>query len=198
MKIDWAENPLCTKIVLTDEEKNHFKTKIQLNAARDRLATAHFYLSEREDWFNLERARRETDIFTEDGEDYIDDAKDLYELYLEDLNGASHIGDCTCFAASCSKCQAEHLLGIDTIEGLGKHEANKIQTAFKKYETINEVLWYLKDYKVEIPKDLNPAWGGVENFKKHIPRWEREGQNAYVWLKKYRDDHFVRGSENVG
>ncbi|MFK5282421.1 hypothetical protein ACI3PL_22955, partial [Lacticaseibacillus paracasei] len=56
------------------------------------------------------------------------DSKEILDI-IDDLN-YPHVGDCTCDAASCSRCYVEFLLGIDTTEGCGKHQFRSILGAF--------------------------------------------------------------------
>ncbi len=140
MKIIWNQNPLRTQILLDEHEKKEFWYKIKIEEMEHLLFGAHFYLIDGKDYFDIDRARQEADpkyyMVDPPKKSGLDERVDeLYQYFIGDLEDNSHCGDCTCFAASCSKCQAEHLLGIDTIKGLGKHEANKIQWAF----VINQV-----------------------------------------------------------
>jgi hypothetical protein len=125
--------------------------------------------------------------------------QELLDHYIEELRG-SHLGDCTCFAMSCSKCHAESTLGIDTIKGLGKHSAHKIQSAFSykegdvwKERTLDEALAILKDYE---PKPTSGSgWDKVGGFEAHIPRWKAEAKVAYEWLLAYQTEHFPKETQ---
>lgn len=101
MKYIYYQNPLRTKVILDEQEKEIFRLRCEREGLK---------------------------------------AKD-YLPYLEGY----HMGDCTCVPASCPKCYAESLLGVDTIEGLGKYEAGKIHDVFCPHNdfderTIDEVL----------------------------------------------------------
>jgi hypothetical protein len=75
-----------------------------------------------------------------------------------------HLGDCTCDACRCIKCHAESLLGIDTIEGLGKHSARKIFGAFGGFEnnkTIGKAIASLSE-KSELFDTSNPTLGQIK------------------------------------
>ena len=112
-------------------------------------------------------------------------------MYIDDLLGP-HCGDCTCVPCTCTKCWAESFFSLDTIKGLGKHEASKIWHCFEEYDkkgkkwkqvrTINEVIETLRNYKVS-EKDHR-------KLGEHAVRWEREAINAVAWLEEYRDTHF--------
>jgi hypothetical protein len=136
MKINYNKNPLYTTIDLEEYEKKELWLKIKISEMEELLSSASMYLEEK--YFNLEKARKEvdTDYYFSDDKSPIDKRCDtLLEHYLEELQ-SYHVGDCTCVACSCSKCQAESLLGINTMPGIGKHSAYKINGAFGKYNII--------------------------------------------------------------
>lgn len=78
-----------------------------------------------------------------------------------------HGGDCTCIPCSCRKCWAEEYLGIDTIAGLGKHSAAKIQGAFKIGKTIDAAIDILSEEKEYVKPD---TWPDSVGWDIHIPR----------------------------
>lgn len=197
MKIEWNQNPLDTKIFLDENDRHHLKVAIQLDAAQSAIS----YRDLRDKQTTEEdKARYNGYIPYYDNLAYDEDEIKLDKEvanYEEELQ-SGHIGDCTCFPASCSKCRAESLLGIDTIKGLGKHEASNIDSHFwdsstkpytRKSLTINELL-----AKLEIPyswETRNPVWDKYprEQYESHIPRWEEERKNAITWVKKYKEEH---------
>ena len=186
MKIVWQENPLTTYFEFNDQDKELFRAKVQLHELREWVGMADFYLETKYDSFSPEKAKHYTHKVWNDEGDF-EDFEESYNLYLHELeSGVTHIGDCTCFAASCLKCHAEGILGIDTIAGLGKHEGHKIFSAFETYKTIDEVLEYLKDYPNRLVMHKN--WEGKEeSWKTHIPRWTKEAESAYKWLLNYKE-----------
>ena len=193
MKINWNKNPLYTTIELDEHEKKELWYKIKIEIMEDHLYMAHFYLREGE-YFDLEQAKKQVNadyyIADDDKRSELDKRCDqMLEYYLDELQ-YSHSGDCTCVACSCLKCHAEILLGIDTIKGLGKHSAYKIDTAFgnKNEKTIDEALASLENYQVI----REGSWLNhpEEEFNKHIPRWKEEARLAYNWLKQYKQEHF--------
>ena len=98
------------------------------------------------------------------------------------------MGDCTCVPCTCYRCLVESMLGIDTIKGLGKHEANAVQGAFCKdgKKTIEEAIATLEADK----EYIKPAtWPDSVGYEIHIPRWESERKRATEWLKKYKEVH---------
>lgn len=196
--IEWAPNPLFTKVILDERAKTEFKLRLIIDHVWMDLFSAYFSLN-KEKWpkhYDPERALQqlkpvfETDAQT-DAENIEALAKDAgYEWYLEELTNA-HCGDCTCVPASCPKCAAERVLGLDTIKGLGKHEASKIFGAFGGWEnnrTLDEAIAYLESYKPV----RGEAWLKYpqEDFDRHVQRWTEENKRALAWLKQYRDDHF--------
>ena len=122
---------------------------------------------------------------------------DRANMHIQDLENGYHCGDCTCLPASCSKCYAESLIGIDTINGLGSHSASKIDSLFCNgnhwspfdIRSITEVLNILKNYKVE-PYEENEYWQSAskEVYEYHTPRWIKEAEYAYEWLLKYKEE----------
>jgi hypothetical protein len=202
MKIIWNENPLLTQIMLDEHEKKEFWYKIKIEELQNLMTSAYFHLEEDKDFFDIKRAKEDLEpkYFYPDWNDSskkgqksdLDKRVDeLYEYYIADLEQNPHCGDCTCVACSCSKCHAEGLLGLDTIKGLRKHEASKIDGAFtlegekfptrEKQRTIGEAIERLKQY---VPTN---AWEGAEL---HFERWIEEAINATKWLEKYRNEHF--------
>lgn len=196
MKINWNKNPLHTTIDLDEHEKKELWYRIKIEEMEERLYGAHFSLQEGK-YFDLERARSEVnaDFYCTDDKSPLDKRCDeMLSYYLDELQ-AVHAGDCTCVPCSCSKCHAESLLNIDTIKGLGKHSAYKIDSAFGKdnEKTLDEALQSLANYQPV----RSESWLKYpqEEFDKHIPRWTQEAQAAHTWLKQYKDEHFPESQE---
>lgn len=204
MKIVWNENPLLTQIFLDEHEKKEFWYKIKLEEMEELLSEAWFHMQQDKypDFYDLKRALSNVNpnYFCPEWEDHTKKGQkseldkrvdELFEMYIGDLEHNPHCGDCTCVACSCSKCHAESLLGLDTIKGLGKHEASSINGAFRKtgtkfperdnQRTIRQALATLSDW---IPTS---SWDGAE---KHYDRWIQENFRAISWLKEYREEHF--------
>jgi hypothetical protein len=216
MNIIWNKNPLDTIVELTDHEKEIFKLKIKIHELEEDLGTAAVYLNpQNATWVMSKCPSRPNGHTIESLIDEVLDrylnmaymygegehkgkgldkrVDDLFSYYMDDLAG-THAGDCTCVPCSCTKCAAESLLGIDTIKGLGKHSAYKINMAFGKNErTLDEALEYLKSFKVEPPTENLEGWAKVGGWEQHVPRWEAEAKAAYEWLLQYKQDHFSQG-----
>lgn len=114
--------------------------------------------------------------------------QELLKEYVKSLTDI-HYGDCCCVPMTCSKCMAEYALGIDTLVGLGKHEAYYIFCEFGSFvdehyqdtKTIDQVIDSLskeKDYSDVIDPRLVP----------HIPRWKQQRKNAHDWLVRYKKE----------
>jgi hypothetical protein len=207
MKIIYNKNPLRSVIELDEHEKEIFKMKIKEEELLDAISSAHFTLTHHE-WRNANTKKTRTieETIAEAVEEldtnyvyssgkYKDNGLNervnlLYDHYMTDLQG-THAGDCCCFACSCSKCHAEEMLGIDTMKGLGKHEAYKIDSAFGRNneKSIDEVLEYLRTYEPVPPTDTT-TWDKVGGWLKHVPRWKEETKKAYSWLLDYKNTHF--------
>lgn len=214
MKITYNKNPLLTTIELDEHEKKELWYKIKVKELEEALSSASIYLDPANASWTMKPNYRHPQLTTETliemvRKDYLDmdyvlgDEKErskldqrvdeLLEWYVQELQ-SDHCGDCTCVPASCSKCHAEALLGINTIPGLGKHSAYKINGAFGKdgARTLDEAIIALGDYDPKPPADPQELerWGKVGGFMKHVPRWKSEAEAACVWLKNYRDTHF--------
>jgi hypothetical protein len=195
VKITYHPNPLRTVIELDPAELENFRLKVKLAEMSDLLFDAHFHLEEGA-YFDLAKARDAVDpaYYLQDG-DKISGLDERVELlvstFVSDLAG-THIGDCTCFPASCTKCHAEEILGIDTIKGMGKHMGSKIFHAFEKHGTLDAVIESLENYAPE----RTPEWVRTDPsgamWASCLPRWQTEANQAAAWLRAYRDEHFPR------
>lgn len=192
MKITYKTNPLDTTIELDDHEKKELWYKIRCDELVELLFEAHFHLKEGQ-FYDLERVKKavEPDYYLDEDDKSkspLDKRCDqMLEYYLEELR-SYHIGDCTCVPASCGKCHAEDKLGINTIEGLGKHSAYKIDNALK--EANGDIIAALESLKNYNPA-INDAYKGKEDlWHEHLPRWKKEAAHAYKWLKEYKEKHF--------
>lgn len=210
MKITYTPNPLATVVELDEHEKRELWHRIRFEQMLDMLFAVHFELTCRGGAApDLEKLKKEADpdYYLNDAEGHVDKTRldlrcdGLLEHYLEELRG-QHAGDCTCIAMSCSKCNAESMLGIDTIKGLGKHQGNKIQSVFSRYNpatkkhdgpevTLDEAIAKLEAYDPK-PEGDQSAWDKVGGFFSHVPRWKAEAADALAWLKAYRDQHFPK------
>lgn len=196
MKILWNENPLQTVIELDDNEKHEFRLKVYLKEIEQTVYQALWRLDKEKAYYSPEKAAAHLNSLYDSDDSINFDTKPLesdYELYLSDLSGF-HGGDCTCVPCSCMKCNAEYILGVSTIVGLGKHEGAKLQAFFdytnKDNKTLDDAIAYFKDYKVPREKPDNWKKFTQKDYEIHIQRWERETQNLYQWLLKYKEDHF--------
>jgi hypothetical protein len=194
MEIIYTENPLATKIVLTDTEKELLLTKVKLDRLEDMMWSLYFNFVKRksdtlydpevgikmlESWVKFqEKDKTEEDEYNSGG--YIFDA-------LDDV----HVGDCTCFPCSCEKCYLEEKLGINTLPGAHKHMLHQIFSAFKDADDsaipvgskINFAIEKLnKPYTME--DTLAEKW-----WEDHLDRWNVERSDAHKWLLEYGKEH---------
>jgi hypothetical protein len=188
MKINWNPNPFLTSIELNDDDKNHLLASIQNEEYAELLCRISRKLKD-DEYKNQDEiatdVKKWQDICNMDQES---DEFKRYIFYLDD----THIGDCTCFAATCFRCLAEEMLGIDTKEKCYKHEFNVVMNAFypklnEHPRTIDEAILQLEKEKVFIKPDNWPS--DKISYEYHIPRWEQERKNALSWLKKYKENH---------
>lgn len=198
MKITYTQNPLLTVVEPDELEIEKMRYKIMCDDMTDLLFTVHFELSQENP--NMDRIKEvvNPDYYLNDNDAGVTNqeqhVQEILQYYIKELQ-LEHGGDCTCFPASCPKCHAESLLGIDTIKGLGKHECRKIAGAFRQkvgdlYEqrTINEAIEHLKNYD-PVPQDKD-GWEKVGGYEQYIPRWTQEAATALAWLQNYKDEHF--------
>lgn len=204
--IIWHPNPLRTVVQLDEHERIVLRLKLEIERLQDRMGSADLDLDP--EW----RAKHHADRTAEEaiaaarrtlncgfsiygephgGKTFAQNLDELLEHYVTELVG-THDGDCTCVPCSCSKCHAEHLVGVNTTEGLGKHPGSRIKSAFwrpkgQPERTLDEAIERLRDYEPV----MHDGWpGGTEDFQKHVPRWRAEAKHAHEWLVAYKAAHF--------
>jgi hypothetical protein len=186
MKINWHTNPLKTTIDLDNRDRYQILLYIQNEEYESLLCVLDLWLKgtiKKDQEISVEKIHEKLREWKEICDMQIDheDVK-AYEEYLQ----MTHAGDCTCFPSSCGKCLAEEALGIDTIEGLRKHAANKIYGAFSETDDINEAISYLEKQPSYIKPD---TWPDEVGYEVHLTRWESERKSALKWLKQYKETH---------
>lgn len=209
MKIIWSPNPIATVVELDEFDKKLLWHKVKIHRLEEMIGEAHLDLDpEFQEW-------RRTALKERCPVDFVADArKHLRYRFIsgeEKINGKSfdevvgeatddcvsalsshHDGDCVCVPCSCEKCHAEMLVGVDTLAGLGKHEASSIDGCFSRGETptvpqLEATLVKLSTYD----GSSAPEWG-----QPHIARWVEEHKRAHAWLVAYQAAHF--STEPVG
>ncbi len=138
MKITYTQNPLDTIVELEPHEVELFRLKLKIEIYEDKMFSAHYALHTTLDTEKAkEEAMKELDPnkWCTDEMSLVDArVEELLQHYLEELK-SSHVGDCTAFPMSCSKCRAEQLLGIDTLKPYpGKSVLHVINLAFSYKE----------------------------------------------------------------
>jgi hypothetical protein len=184
MKITYTPNPLATIIELDDHDKEVLRLKLIIETLTERIVGAHVHLEEGAS-FDLVRARHAVEYAGMDRDADVRVPESVIDLTNELLG--SHCGDCTCVPYSCSKCQAEDMLGIDTTKGLGKHEASKIDSSFKSGKNVDEVIVELENYQVKPITSPNFTQEMLDHW---TPIWKEQASQAAVWLKAYKAEHF--------
>lgn len=188
MKINWHPNPFRTTVEIDDRDKQMLLLAIQNEQYSEILCSLKLDLNgefNRPALTDLEVIKKEVDKWG--GICNLDVDSEEVQNYISYLN-TEHMGDCTCVPCSCMRCHAEEMLGINTIKGLGKHQANSVLGAFGKdgNKTINEALvslYTIREYR-------KPAtWPDSVGYEVHIPRWESERISAAAWLKQYKEEH---------
>jgi hypothetical protein len=203
MKYTYYHNPLRTRVYLDEHEKEILRLKYKEDYLKEIIFGVKYHLEKnpteviecpnphmngKTNW-QLAKDEIPENIYSEEfNKRLIERADEM----INELENGYHVGDCTCVPCSCFKCAAEYTMDIDTIKGLGKHEAAMIGSYFSPHHdfderTIDDVLEKLKNYEPV----KGPAWDRYtqEEFDKHVPRWKQEAQNAYKWLLNYKNEH---------
>jgi hypothetical protein len=194
MRIIWATNPLETRVELNESDRLLLHERLKTEYLENKIVAVSLELDlKRHTESTLENriaaALQTLDVnYSLDGikrknktlNQWLSERVVEYEKSLLD----KHFGDCTCLPCSCLKCHAEYMLNIDTIDGLDKHSAYKIDAAFKGNASINEAIERLASYQ----PIYNPAskWS-KEDWEKHVSRWIEEAKQARKWLVAYKD-----------
>ena len=178
MKIIYNKNPCLSSIVLDDVEKELFVEKFKVDHITFSLHRLKYILEKKED---NETVLKELNRIMQY---YYDEKLDKEaKSYLSEFENGVHVGDCTCVPCTCSKCYAENILGISTIEGLGKHHLYKIDNYFMKNKeaSIDDAITYLTNYYDSGPVPDN--WkNNEESYWKCMVRWKEEAKQAAEWL----------------
>jgi hypothetical protein len=198
MRFEWNVNPLETSIFLDDSDRKYLRLAIRIEAALS--AISHRDLRDRaktpEGAERYAKYIKNYDDVAFDEDEVSADIDKRVEMFEAELQGP-HVGDCICFACTCTKCWAESLLDIDTIAGLSKHEASKIDSCFtdtttkpwsRKTLTADQVI---AELSTPINREKNEHWknSSQEEYERHIPRWEAEREQALQWYKAYIKEH---------
>lgn len=188
MKINWHQNPFLTTVELDEHDKITLLKAYQAEAYENILCELDLWIDGKIQQDDPPTLKTVGEKISKWGEicNLEVDSEEIQEL-IEYLN-YSHMGDCTCVPCSCMRCHVEDMLGVNTIEGLGKHSAYKVQGAFGKdsTRTIDEAIESLETPKEYVKGD---AWKNYsqEDYEKHIPRWEKEREVAAKWLRNYKE-----------
>ena len=161
------ENPLRRQILLNSYGRLQLRYGIVRELLDDVKVCVQLELQEPSPTF-IHKRWIETIEFLSDAD--IDARVIEYQAYLRE----SHCGDCICVPGTCVKCYVESLLGVDTLPGLGKHEANAIESAFRKVNTRAEAIEWLRS------APITADWEGWES---HAERWREERRRAAEWLE---------------
>lgn len=181
MKIEWNENPLKTKVIFENEqERENFRRLIIADEASSTITYAKIAL----ETDNAERALWQLRFFKEKEKENF---QELFNEYMDALAG-SHVGDCTCFAASCDKCRAEYLLGINTIEGLDQHAAHYVELAFRNDRNLDRAIEWLLYYEPDASDKMKKLY--PDTWREWEKKWEKQADRAYTWLVNYKKEHF--------
>lgn len=188
MKITWRKNPLETTIELeSDLERENLRLRIENEIYSWAVVSAEYSLNGVHRPASASEALNDLELVL--NEDKLKQRVDRdLETHLAELGGV-HTGDCTCVPCSCSKCHAEGLLGISTIEGLGKHPGHTINSAFDANPSASAAEILIKLANPDYSQPNEHYKGKEELWFSCVPRWTKESSEAHDWLKKYYEDH---------
>lgn len=177
MKIIYAANPLKSYFILDEKDKRILMQALTIEEYEDVVFTAQSHIEEKE-YDQAVQCLYITNTLDE-----------LYDMALSELqDGEVHMGDCTCVPASCFKCHMESLMGVNSLEGLGKHQGHAVELAFaavnptklqETEETLDQAIEYLNNYKP------SAKW---EGWEVHADRWKQRASSAHDWLVDYRNN----------
>lgn len=188
MKINWHPNPFRTSVEIDDRDKQMILLAIQNEEYVDILCSLDLWMEgkiKKDTPPTMEDIQKQTSRWGEICNMTVDSEEVRYYVsYLD----TEHMGDCTCVPCSCVRCHVEEMLNINTIKGLGKHQAHKVLGAFGRdgTNTIDEAIESLE----QNPEYKKPdSWPDSIGYDVHIPRWEKERESALKWLKAYKKEH---------
>lgn len=187
MNILYQQNPLNTIIDLDESDIEKLRLNVHIRELEGIIHLARFYLKDKSRNFSVKETQDRLDEI-----DSIDGTVDHTLKYLLESATEGHIGDCTCFPASCTKCMLEDFLGIDTLEysTLGKHGFSTINEVFYTLgdnTTCTQAIDYLKNNP--LTKDSPNNWTDQEAWAKCVPRFNKEREQAVKYLENYRYKH---------
>jgi hypothetical protein len=189
MKINWHENPLRSTVEIDDQVRNMILLGIQNDEYTDLLYDIQCGLKSDTLFNNADEllVLQEKSSRWEEICNITVDSDRVYSL-IAGLS-ESHAGDCVCFSCSCIKCCAEEILGVNTIMGLGGHQANQIMGAFSGGDTpIDQAILKLATDREYTKTPLWDKWT-QEEYDKLVVRWKSEQKSALEWLIKYKKEH---------
>jgi hypothetical protein len=179
--VEWAENPLKSRIILTD----YGRLLLRYRLSTDAIHTACVLIGMDKTEGPPTRGGRWVDQFdylhlhepTAVEADIERVVTSMYEPYLTDM----HCGDCTCVPCTCMKCHVESLLDCFTTVGLDKYAGHSVEMAFRDgRDTLAAAITWLR----ETP--ITATW---EGWEAHLERWTKERQRAIAWMEQYGSQH---------
>ena len=196
MKITYKHNPLATTVELDERDRALMRARLYSREMEEIIFHSKMKLApyQQPEGFqpDVAGAVKELEEYFEldENSEHITKQLEYFEAELQ----STHVGDCTCFPATCCKCLAEDMVGIDTLKldgkYIGKHEGAKCFGLWKNNPdlTLNEAIAKLDDYAPKF--EDHPNWSDEESFIRCIPRWTQEAKNLRAWLINYRNTHF--------
>ena len=190
MKISWNPNPFFSTLELDDRDEQLLLVAYQNEEYAQLLIEL--------DWgFTGKYGSRELFTSLDQPAKIIEKWQSICNLEVSSpeiqryiaFAGDMHMGDCICVPCTCVRCLAEEMLGVSTLEGLGKHLAHKVYGAFGTQTCINAALDnLLKPYTYE---KRSPGYDNYtrESYEGLCTRWNKERKQAHIWLSNYKQKH---------
>lgn len=180
MIITYKPNPLASTVELEPIELLVLRHRIAEDLAKQKIILLKVAF-EQKDYKRVEKEL--SDPFSYYGRPLDERVEEDVEYSVAALMD-SHCGDCTCVAASCSKCRAECFIGIDTIDGISQHAAHYVMTAFSVIENAVFVRHH-DDVDLALKTLAEPTVATEDWHKDHVDRWRAEKEEAFEWLQNY-------------
>lgn len=196
MKVIYGEDPFNVSVVLDETEKMQLWYLIKINKLEELMFEAHYFMKENDH----ERVKAVVDpkYYCTDDRSPLDKSTDAsHQMYLEELEVGTHCGDCICVPCSCSRCWAESIVGIDTLPGLGKHQASGVDKAYRDQfreegtRSIDNSIERLRNFDA---RKAIADWGSEvlarytpEDIDDLVERWTREHAQGLEWLVSFKE-----------
>jgi hypothetical protein len=172
MKLIYGKNPVDNHFELDEYDKILIKKTLYLNEVFDMAWDIRFAHEDSSDIKGVMNNLIKL-LDKSDDDNFLDD-------YDKDLKALScgHDGDCTCFAATCSQCYIEGILGINSIKRWTSYSLLYASSAVNKFDDLDKAIEYLENYKCDRITDTN---------KQFADKWEKDHHLAAKLLSNHKE-----------